>query len=939
MNYGKGLTLRLFHLNVRSINNKILPLSVILNQEDPAIFLVSEHWLDKNEVEKLHLENYRIVSHSSRLTGRGGGTAIFMREGMTADPINTKLLPTDKHCEFSVIRCDCDVPYIIVCMYRSPVSDFNTFISILEKLLNELYRPGGYVVVGGDFNVNFAINSPQSLTLINLMESYGLVPHGSGMTRVSVATSTQIDNFFSNIPQPVTTFSACITDISDHYGQLLDIVITKANHHNLFIKKRFFTSENTNIFKQHLHNEAWMDILLVQSVNDKYNVFSNILLYYFNTSFPICSSRLKLPDEWINREIKQFATHIKDLYVNYQVTGSEQLLLVYKKEKKEYLKFLSNYKTALNDNKILNSQNKSKTMWDIFNRESNNKNHPANVSLKSENGCLVEDPSQVSDLFSAHFKIGIQNVNLPEPTVPKLVPTIFLEPTDHLEVYRVIMDLPNKFSSGLDEIPTYILKRIASDISGPLAHIINECFITGQFPDKLKAAKVVPIYKKGDKQDVKNYRPVSVLPSVSKVFERVIYERMITFVNRHNILSDNQFGFRQSKSTELAIFHSLTYIFDKVDKGFKVCGLYFDLSRAFDTLDHRLLLGKLQSYGFRGLCGELLSSYLAGRSQTVCVIKGGQKHFSKSTVLDRGVPQGSIIGPLLFILYVNDLYNLLGGASVCKYADDTSRLSASRHMSELSESCTNGANEMAEWCTNNSLQLNVHKTGLLSYSKREALESPLVRLGEKSVPVVNTINFLGMTLDSCLTWQEHIRKLTSKLNSICAIIRRLRNILSTNTLRVYYFAHVQSILNYGICFWGSSTDADRVFISQKRVLRCILGLHPSASCREHFSNFNIMTTPSLYFLSLVLLVKKNPELFIQNRDHYNPSMTTITRGRDDFSVPLHSSAFFKKSPYYRAICAYRLLPCSIRSVTSIKVFRKNVIEFVKSKCFYDFDFS
>ena len=201
-----------------------------------------------------------------------------------------------------------------------------------------------------------------------------------------------------------------------------------------------------------------------------------------------------------------------------------------------------------------------------------------------------------------------------------------------------------------------------------------------------------------------------------------------------------------------------------------------------------------------------MECYLKNRTQIVCVSKDSKNYYSETKQIQRGVSQGSILGPLLFILFVNDLLDGFDEGLVCQYVDDTSLLVAGRSFSNLSRICTQSATQMAQWCTNNSLKLNTEKTGLLVFAKRENQESPLVILNHKSVPIADSVRFLGVTLDSHLTWEQHISQLNSKLNSACAIIRRLKNVVSLHCLRVYYLAHVQSLLNYGICFWGSLSN-------------------------------------------------------------------------------------------------------------------------------------
>lgn len=518
-------------------------------------------------------------------------------------------------------------------------------------------------------------------------------------------------------------------------------------------------------------------------------------------------------------------------------------------------------------------------------------------------------------------------------------PSLFMHPVDDREIFRIIMNLPNKFSAGVDEIPIFLLKHVAEFISTPLSIIINECLIEGIFPEELKKAKIVPVYKKGDSSKVSSYRPVSLLPSVSKVFERAIYDRLISFIDKNNIFVEHQFGFRQNRSTELAIYDMLSYIHSELDKTNKIAGLYFDLSRAFDTVDHDLIKQKLEVYGIRGIPLKLFVSYLTQRRQIVCIKREGNDYYSEWANIEQGVPQGSILGPPLFLLLVNDLDGAIGGGRVCQYADDTSVVLAGQSPAGLSVCCSHVAGLVADWCVENCLRLNSEKTGLITFSKTGITnESLYVRLNHRSIPVIKKTKFLGVILDSALSWEPHIKALSARLSSMCALIRRLRNIVSVDSFRLFYFSNIQSIISYGIIFWGSSSFAIRVFRAQKRIIRCLLNLQPRDTCKPHFTSLNVLTVPSLYYLHLVLFVRKHGSLFPTNRDLYAENMNITTRTATELSIPGHKSTFFEKGPLYKAIKAYRSLPKHIKLIADDGRFKRVLNQYLLDKCLYSFDF-
>lgn len=573
-------------------------------------------------------------------------------------------------------------------------------------------------------------------------------------------------------------------------------------------------------------------------------------------------------------------------------------------------------------------------VWNQFNKAL--KKHPTDNSMKiCSNNVNVCDPQIIAELFKNHFTVNIncnQNRNCAGlPNIPSTSHNFFLFPTDKNEVKKIISNLSNKYSIGIDGVPAPVIKAVGDVISTPLADVINECLSSGTFPNNLKLAKIIPIHKKGNKQLVQNYRPISLLSVFSKIYERVIYNRLIQYLSKNNLISTHQYGFLPGKSTTAAICDSLNSIINNLDSKMLVAGMYFDLSKAFDLIDHNILIEKLEKIGVRGIALELFKSYLSDRTQRIAVSSTinniTTETLSASCKVTSGVPQGSILGPLLFLVFVNDLRYSMDTNSFYQFADDTSCIIYNTSISELSGKLSQVAENMLKWCSANNLVLNVGKTGLVSF-KHFNNKSLLVRMNERSVEQVENIKFLGVTIDTNLTWHSQTNHVISKLNSCCCAIRFLRGSFNLQSLRIFYFSYIQGFLQYSIMFWYHSQYTNKVFISQKRIIRTMLGLHPQTSCRTHFKKLGIMTLTSLYIYCVALFTRKNFSVFTKNNDIYT---SMCTRGGSHLRVPKHSTLLYKKGPYYNCVNIYNALPDDIKSQKTLHTFKIKLRQFLTTE--------
>lgn len=472
------------------------------------------------------------------------------------------------------------------------------------------------------------------------------------------------------------------------------------------------------------------------------------------------------------------------------------------------------------------------------------------------------------------------------------------------------------------------MKSCAHSLCRPLTDLVNLSLKEGIFPDLLKFTIVKPLKKNPQKSCIDNLRPVALLTSLSKVFEKVVYNRLYSYFKNSELFTSCQFGFQKGKSTSDAIFEFLNAVSSAVDGSQYTVGAFCDLSKAFDCVDHEILIGKLWCYGVRGLALDWIASYLYNRHQKVVISQGAESGFLP---VSSGVPQGSILGPLLFLVYINDLPMALPNDSVFLYADDTSFVLSHKNKSTLSSSLTTALQNLSSWFNANNFLLNSAKSQFINFfvNNRSSVHSDSAYLSS-DINVVPSAKFLGVVLDSCLTWRQHISQLLPKLGNAFFALLTLSHSVDERILKQVYFAYAHSQLSYGVIFWGNSPDSGKIFLMQKRIVRIVARAGFRDPCKPIFQRLQILPLPSIYIFQCILYVRLNWNKFIQN----NHTHSYLTRNANILQYPLHKTSFFEKAPFYSAIKLFNHLPVSIKCEVSDKVFRKKLFSFLLANCFY-----
>jgi hypothetical protein len=358
-------------------------------------------------------------------------------------------------------------------------------------------------------------------------------------------------------------------------------------------------------------------------------------------------------------------------------------------------------------------------------------------------------------------------------------------------------------------------------LSEIISLLFNMSIAHGKFPDPFKNAKVIPCHKDDSKLETSNYRPISLLPTMSKIFEKLMYARLMDFINKHNILYENQFGFQSNMSTEYAVNALLNNIVKTLEnKEYGVC-ILLDFAKAFDTVNHEILIKKLDYYGIRGTALQWLKSYLTNRMQ--CTEVGDTQ--SELEYIKCGVPQGSVLGPLLFLLYINDIVKASNIFKFILFADDTSLYFSTKNPLIIQEIINHEMSNISDWLSANRLSLNVGKSKLLYFTNnsRSVLENIEIKINNQVLVEVSEAKYLGVYIDNKLSWSTHINNIKLRLSKGIGILAKIRHYVPSAVLRSMYFTFINSHTEYNLLNWGTAptSSVDKISSKMRKAIRII----------------------------------------------------------------------------------------------------------------------
>ena len=913
---------------------------------------LAETWLDTESEKLLSVKGFTAVC-ATRKNKSGGGVALLIKEGLIfrerAD-LGCFKEGIIESVFVEVIRGNNRKNEVIGTVYRPPGGDMTEFNKEVDQILSQTRGMNAYIM--GDFNVDILKSSMHKPTdeYLEGFYSKGFYPLISLPTRITDTSATLIDNIWTNNLEARMASGLITVRISDHLPIFSFIggnsFEGKSNQGMNQGRHRVVNEARIQRFAEAL-NEWTFDEVRAQGVEANVARFRNEFRDLYDTVFPWANNKKTKRDvekPWLdNQEFKELVKEKDELYRlkirnGLNDDGISRLAEVSKLVNTMRRKLKRNYFQE----RLENTKNDLKGTWEVLGEALRGKRSKLGgkpCGYFEINGTGITEGKEIAERFCDFYckvgpelakKIGHEKERSYKDYMGAPVEdSLFWRPSTPGEVEEICKALDGRKGMGWDAVSPRVIKAVARELSGPLSRLFNCCMREGYYPESFKVARVVPVFKSEDPIQFSNYRPVSVLPVLSQVFERILKSRLVQFFADQEVIIPSQYGFRSGHSTAMAILDMVEKIRGAWSEKNSALGVFVDLKKAFDTVDHNILLQKLEHYGIRGPTLKILESYLKDRSQYVCY--GG--HESERGSVSCGVPQGSVLGPLFFLIYVNDMVSASKDLELVLFADDTNIFAKSENPSELIRKVNKGMNEIEKWFKCNRLTLNLKKTEYVFFegpSKKEKAEQGL-EIGGQVIRRVEGARFLGVWVDEKLRWAEHIGNVVAKIGRLTGVIGRVRTALGGRSVHMLYNALVLPHLQYCLIVWGDFLEGKNKKLGedllkyQKRIIGMIEGAQGKYHADPGFCKLGILKIDDLYKQQIRVhawnfsrnqLPKNQAAMLVKAKDAHKYGTRASEKGL------LSYSAFDERSLGYRLPKEWQSTPQEIRDTNSLQGMKK-----------------
>lgn len=878
--------------------------------------VVAESWVNALDEFKLYeLKNFNSFM-VSRNTSQGGGIIVYIRKWFAANVIARTC---NQHIEAILVEVlSLNLRQKILAVYRPPSGNLSVFYEFIDDFLSD----NSELLIVGDMNINI-LNENACNEYRDILEMNDYIVANNFVTRP--ASGSLLDHVMLKENTDALIFTSKNYKLSDHnFIVLIKKITHQSNWMHTEITKVNFAQIRDELTKTDLMNvinncpnvdTAFSKlIVLIKSLTDNARVTYKIRHKYENEVPPyvdrkyvrLTNSINNLHDKLRKRRNRNQAVSLLEA----KMLNLEEILIKHTEMKAKI--YYSNI--------IANNRSFS---WNIINEITGRSKKDENLVIQ-HNGNVIFDKNEIANVFQIRFNTIINNTStiiemdyLGEP----LVNSIVMSRVTENDIFELMNDLSLKKAVGSDGLPVKVWKENIDILAPILTILINEMLDSGIYPDILKIAAIKPIHKNGNKMQVENYRGISLLPTINKVFERVIYDKIEQFVTRFKQFDELQFGYRKHYGTQDALCKLYSTISKALDKKKYVVAVFFDISKAFDSIDHKVLLFKLEKMGIRGKALDLIRSYLTNRQQFV---KIGDVLSEIAEILF-GVPQGSCLGPLLFVLMLYDLKFIETKSSIIKYADDIVLILVCDQLDEIPTAIKKDIDKIRHYYASNGLKLNANKSKYMTFGFTGYKHLDEYMNGN-GIEKVESVKYLGVIVDSNLRMNGHTNHLVKKISQSMNAMNTIKKYLPTYSLMQFYNAFIGSHLfcNGFLMCRMNVTDINRLQIIQNKALKTAFGLERRYPTEKLYNEIavNVLPVKGIAYLNLLLLIKKyiltNSEDFEVINDGRRKNQLKFIRFRNMLADDL--------------VClgprVYNQLPLEIREIKSYNSFKRKLKVFL-----------
>lgn len=927
-NLNLNATFKVFQWNVRGMNTleKFDAVKEFLHRYDDCIdiLVLGETWLQQSKTALFQLDGYRSTFSCREVSN--GGLAVYIRNDIESEVVEVE---TRDGLHYILVNLHYRGRRLALhAVYRPPGFRFTDFVDVLDQKLANTQK-GCDVILVGDTNVPVNLGSNNAVReFLRLLSS-----HDTSVTN-TFATRPVTNNILDHVICSSALTRAMInetieTTLSDH-----SIVLSSFN---LAFEREKVTLTKKIVDHERLNSrflEAVQTMRVDASANDKIAFLMNQFNEIRNsvTKTVTVEAKLKGHCPWMTLELWKLIKIKENVLKNSKRHPHDDNLKAMLKHVSRKLNIKkSQCKRNYYQNMLQNSS--IKQSWRVINDVLGRKRGNDRICLENNHSDLG-----ISNAFNDFFcSVGhdlASSINSDRNitkfgTLTNHSSSIFLQPATHQEIILLIRDLDVNKAPGPDNITASFVKTHHLVFTSILKDVFDEMISTGQYPECLKTARVVPLHKSGDRLNINNYRPISTLSVLNKILEKLLATRIMNFLESSKLIYTHQYGFRRGCSTFTAASELVDQVYGAIDHK-QISGvLFLDLKKAFDTIDHNLLLQKISYYGLRGIPLTLLESYLSNRRQFVSV--NGVN--SEPREISIGVPQGSVLGPLLFLVYINDLSRLRLHGSIRFFADDSAILYNHEQETTVATYIQQDLVKLQDFFNTNMLSLNLKKTTFMLFhsNRRNVLNIGPLYVNEVCIDRTTCYKYLGLTLDETLSWDAHIEELKHKLTPICGVLRKISSFVPVNWLNKLYFALVHSRLHFLVGVWGNASKSRlrELQCIQNRCMKAVLKkphLYPTVSL---FNDVNNSALPIRALYEFQIIVQMHRILCDDENIHNNLVFDRAFVGRssrqaNNLRLARPTTESGKKRFSYAASKLYNELPLNIKQSPSVLCFKRNL---------------